>query len=276
MSEETILLNDGNRIPKIGFGVYLIDEAHMDESIRAAYHTGYRLFDTASFYKNEELLGNTIKRLGIRRDEIRIATKAWPTELGYRGVKEALHRSLKRLRTDYADLFYIHWPLRDERQLSETWTAMEEMKDEGLIRSVAVCNFKPHHLETISKGHKYVPVLNQIERHPLLTQQDVISYGRSREIVTEAWSPLMRGGRVMDLPLIRRLAEKYGKTPAQVILNWDVQERVVPIPKSATPSRIEENFRIFDFALAEEDLRAIDALNRNERSGEDPDRYAYE
>lgn len=152
---------------------------------------------------------------------------------------------------------------------------MEELKDEGLVRSVAVCNFKPHHLRTIEEGQKYPPVINQIERHPLLTQTETINYGRSKNIVTEAWSPLMRGNKVMNLDVVRRLAEKYGKTPAQIILNWNIQQGVVPIPKSVTPSRIVENINVFDFALTQDELCKIDALNRDERSGEDPDNYKY-
>ena len=152
---------------------------------------------------------------------------------------------------------------------------MEELKDEGLVRSVAVCNCKPHHLRTIEEGQKYPPVINQIERHPLLTQTETINYGRSKNIVTEAWSPLMRGNKVMNLDVVRRLAEKYGKTPAQIILNWNIQQGVVPIPKSVTPSRIVENINVFDFALTQDELCKIDALNRDERSGEDPDNYKY-
>ena len=276
MNHEKIQLNDGNNIPKIGFGLYLIDENQMLETIRCAYRVGYRLFDTASFYKNEEYFGNALKVLDIPRKDIQIATKAWPSELGYQGVKEALHRSLKRLQTDYVDFYFIHWPLKDKKILSETWTAMEELKEEGLVRSIAVCNFQPHHLETIENGHKFFPVMNQIERHPLLTQEDVISYDRSKNIVTEAWSPLMRGNKVLNLEVIRGLSEKYGKTPAQIILNWDIQQGVVPIPKSTTPSRIQENYQTLDFALSEEDLHVIDMMNQNERSDADPDSYKYE
>jgi diketogulonate reductase-like aldo/keto reductase len=214
MDSGKIQLNDGNRIPKIGFGLYLIDEEHMLETVRTAYQTGYRLFDTASYYKNEEYFGSALKNLQINRADIQVATKAWPSELGYQGVKEALSRSLKKLQTDYVDYYFIHWPLKDEIKLSETWTAMEELKEEGLVRSIAVCNFQPHHLETIEKGHKYLPVINQIERHPLLTQEEVISYDCSKNIVTEAWSPLMRGSKVLDMEVIRRLSEKYEKTPA--------------------------------------------------------------
>lgn len=275
MNSEKILLNDGNSIPKIGFGVYKIDGQHMAESIRAAYAVGYRLFDTASFYKNEEYLGSALKTLNIRRQDVQIATKAWTSEMGRQGVKDALHRSLEKLRTDYVDLYFIHWPVKDQELLRESWKSMEELKDEGLVRSVAVCNFKPHHLRTIEEGHKYLPVINQIERHPLLTQTETIGYGRGKNIVTEAWSPLMRGKKVMELDVVRRLAEKYGKTPAQIILNWDIQQGVVPIPKSTTPSRIEENIDVFDFALTQEELCEIDALNRDERSGKDPDNYEY-
>ena len=276
MDDHVILLNDGNSLPKIGFGVYLIQEQQMLEAVRAAYRTGYRLFDTASFYENEEFLGQAIRQLGIPRDEIQIATKAWTTELGYEEVKEALRRSLARLQTDYVDVYLIHWPLRDEKKLSETWTAMEEIKDKGFVRSIGVCNFKQHHLKVIHKGHRYVPAINQIERHPLLTQQDLVAYDRSHRIATQAWSPLMRGRKVMDLELIRSLAEKYGKTPAQIVLNWDIREGVIPIPKSVTPSRISENFHALDFSLSEEDVRSIDALNADLRSGADPDAYAFE
>lgn len=275
MNTDRILLNDGNFLPRIGFGVYLIDERQMKDVIRTAYGTGYRLFDTASYYQNEEYLGRAVRQLGIPRNSIQIATKAWPTEMGYSGIKNALHKSLDRLQTDYVDFYFIHWPLRDEKKLSETWTAMEEMKEEGLIRSLAVCNFKEHHFDAL-KEHRSAPVINQIERHPLLSQADMLSYDGSHSIVTQAWAPLMHGNKAMDLEVIRALALKYGRTPAQIILNWDIQQGVVPIPKSATPSRIAENYRALEFTLSREDCAQIDSLNIDERYGKDPDTYPFE
>lgn len=276
MKKDDILLKDGNHIPRIGFGVYLIDDRQMAPSIETAYKIGYRLFDTASFYKNEEALGRAIRRLAIPRQEIQIATKAWTNEMGYAGVKEALRRSLARLQTDYVDFYFLHWPIKDTKKLSETWTAMEEMKDEGRIRSIAVCNFHPRHFDAILKGHRCAPAINQIERHPLLSQQTVVEYDRSHGIATQAWAPFMHGDRIMNLEPIRDLAEKYERTPAQIILNWDAQSGVIPLPKSATPSRIVENFRALEFSLSEEDMGRIDALNADERYGKDPDRYPFD
>lgn len=275
MNKNKIHLNDGNSLPQIGFGIYLIDDQHMTQTIKTAFEAGYRLFDTASFYKNENSLGSAIKQLGIPRHEIQIATKAWPNEMGYQGIKDALHTSLDKLQTDYVDFYFIHWPIKDKKKLSETWTAMEEMKDEGLIRSIAVCNFNPHHFDAIQAGHRYAPVINQIERHPLLSQEDILNYNRSHGIATQAWAPLMHGNNVLNMEVIRELALKYRKTPAQIILNWDIQQGVVPIPKSATPSRIEENYHALEFALSREDMRKIDALNSNERYGKDPDSYPF-
>lgn len=276
MNHDKFIVNDGNSLPKIGFGVYKINESEMEEAIRNAFHTGYRLFDTASFYENEEFLGKAIKKLGLHREEIQVATKAWPTELGYQGVKDALKRSLKRLNMEYVDLYFIHWPIKDAVKLAETWKAMEEMKEEGLIRSLAVCNFKQHHFDAMMKGNKCMPVINQIERHPLLTQEEVIAYGKEKQILTQAWSPLLRGNKVFKLEIIKKLSEKYEKTPAQIILNWDIIQGVLPIPKSVTPERIEENYHALDFALSHEDLKLIDALNQNDRSGEDPDNYTFD
>lgn len=276
MNHDKFIVNDGNSLPKIGFGVYKINESEMEEAIQNAFHTGYRLFDTASFYENEEYLGKAIKKLGLPREEIQVATKAWPTELGYHGVKDALKRSLKRLNMEYVDLYFIHWPIKDAVKLAETWKAMEEMKEEGLIRSLAVCNFKQHHMEALMKGNKYLPVINQIERHPLLTQEEVIAYGKEKQILTQAWSPLLRGNKVFQMEVIKKLAEKYEKTPAQIILNWDIMQGVLPIPKSVTPERIEENYHALDFTLTNDDLKLIDALNQNERSGEDPDNYTFD
>lgn len=271
-----ILLNDGNALPVIGFGVYKIGEAQMESAIRTAYEAGYRLFDTASFYKNEESLGHALKKLAVARGEVCIATKAWTDELGFDGVQNALKRSLKRLGTDYIDTYLIHWPIRSEDKLRETWAGMEKLKDEGLARSIAVSNFEPHHLEAIAKDARYLPAVNQLERHPLLTQKEPLSYCAQKGIAVEAWSPLMRGKSVMELENIRCLAAKYHKTPAQIILRWDVQQGVVPIPKSVTPDRIRENLDLFDFTLSEEDMLTIDALNRDERSGAHPDSYRFE
>ncbi len=273
---ERLHLNDGNSVPKIGFGIYKIKESEMEEAIGTAYRTGYRLFDTASFYENEAFLGNAIRKSGIKREDIQIATKAWPTEMGYDEIKNALKRSLQKLQTDYVDIYFIHWPVRDAEKMSETWRAMEAMKKEGLIRSIAVCNFKKHHFDALMKGNKYLPVINQIERHPLLTQKEMAAYGNKHHIVTEAWSPLMRGNKVFQLEIIKKLAEKYEKTPAQIILNWNIMQGILPIPKSVTPCRIEENFHSLDFALTEEECREIDALNRDERSGDDPDNYPFD
>lgn len=276
MQSERLKLNDGNTIPNIGLGVYKIGEEQMTQAIDTAYRAGYRLFDTATFYKNEDFLGSTLNELGIKRSEIFLTTKAWTGELGRNEIKATLQHSLSQLQTSYVDLYLIHWPIRDAVKLSETWKAMEELKDEGLARSIGVSNFNGNHLDIIERGCRILPAVNQIERHPLLTQENVISRCRKENILVEAWSPLMRGKKVMELETIRLLAEKYQRSPAQIILHWNLRQGIVPIPKSISPERIEENIHVFDFSLTEKELHAIDALNQNVRSGADPDSYQYD
>lgn len=271
-----IKLLDGNQIPPIAFGLYHVKQIDMLATIRCAYKAGYRLFDTASKYENEEFFGDALQNLKICRQDIQIASKAWTDEMGYQQVKKALLRSLKRLKMDYLDFYFIHWPIRNFQKMSETWKAMEEMKEEGLIRSIAVCNFNPYHMYAV-EDLKYLPVINQVERSPLLTQKSLISYNCSKNIITEAWAPLMRGKKVIELEKICFLAEKYKKTPAQIIMRWNIQQGIVPITKSVTLSRIQENINVFDFTLTQDELNEIDGLNRNERSmKEDPDLYPYD
>jgi 2,5-diketo-D-gluconate reductase A len=268
-----ITLSDSHTIPQLGFGVF---EVPPEQTVDAAVHalrTGYRHIDTAALYGNEAEVAEAIKRAGLDRDEVFVTTKVWNDDQGRDRTRRALERSLKQLGFDHVDLYLIHWPAPSQELYVETWETLIELRDEGRTRSIGVSNFQVDHLERIIDATDIVPVLNQVELHPRLQLPELRSFHAERGIATEAWSPLGRG-QILNDPVINELAESIGRTPAQVVLRWHVQLGNIVIPRSVTPSRIEENFQIFDFELDDDALQAIEQLDEGERIGPDPATFA--
>lgn len=265
-------LNDGVKMPWLGLGVWKTKEGEeVIQSVKSAIAAGYRMIDTAAIYGNEEGVGQAIRESGVSRDELFITTKVWNDDQGYEKTLQAFETSRKKLGLEVVDLYLIHWPGRDK--YLETWKALIHLQKEGLVRSIGVSNFQIRHLKHIIEETGVVPVVNQVELHPLLSQKELLAYARENNIVLEAWSPLMQGN--LDHPVLAQIAEKYGKTTAQVILRWDIQNGVIVIPKSIKEHRIRENANIFDFELSSEDMAAIDGLNENKRFGSNPDEFLF-
>ncbi|CAM3485746.1 MULTISPECIES: aldo/keto reductase [Paenibacillus] len=265
-------LNDGVKMPWLGLGVWKTKEGEeVIQSVKSAIAAGYRMIDTAAIYGNEEGVGQAIRESGVSRDELFITTKVWNDDQGYEKTLQAFETSRKKLGLEVVDLYLVHWPGRDK--YLETWKALIHLQKEGLVRSIGVSNFQIRHLKHIIEETGVVPVVNQVELHPLLSQKELLAYARENNIVLEAWSPLMQGN--LDHPVLAQIAEKYGKTTAQVILRWDIQNGVIVIPKSIKEHRIRENANIFDFELSSEDMAAIDGLNENKRFGSNPDEFLF-
>ena len=269
--QPTITLNSGTAMPQLGFGVFKVPDDETAAAVSAAFEAGYRAIDTAAMYRNEGGVGKAIADSGIARDELFITTKLNNDGHGTDAALRAFEVSRTRLGLDYVDLYLIHWPLPAQDRYVQTWQAFEKLKRDGLARAIGVSNFKPAHLQRLFDETDVVPALNQVELHPYLTQDVLRAFDAQHGIATEAWSPIARGGDLLSDPAITALAEKYGKTPAQIVIRWHLQLGNVVIPKSVTPSRIAENFDVFDFELAEDDVTSISALNRDERTGPDPD-----
>jgi 2,5-diketo-D-gluconate reductase A len=264
-------LVDGNTIPRLGLGVYKVENELAAPLVAHALENGYRLIDTASMYENEVGVGQGIRDSGLAREEVIVATKFWMDGLGFENTLKEFDKSLKALKLDYLDLYLIHWPAPKRGLLYvDSWKAMEKLKNEGVIRSIGVCNFHTHHIDEILKVAEHVPVLNQIELHPWLTQEKVLEYDSSHKIVTQAWSPLARG-KILEEPMLETMAKKHGKSVAQVVLRWHIQRGVAVIPKSNSKERIIENMNVFDFELSQDETAAITALNTNSRTGVDPE-----
>lgn len=268
----TITLNNAVQIPQLGFGTFQIPPDETRETTLAALEAGYRHIDTAEMYGNEKEVGQAVRDSGLDRADVFVTSKLNNGAHGHDDALQAFGRTMEELGLDYLDLFLIHWPLPGKGDFVETWKALEEIYRSGRAKSIGVSNFQPHHLRRLLEGSEVVPVVNQIEAHPYLTQDDVRAFGAEHEIATEAWSPIAQG-KVLDDPTINRIAERVGKTPAQVALRWHIQRGDIVFPKSVTQKRIEENFDLFDFDLSEGDIGEISALNRNERTGPDPDRF---
>lgn len=267
-----LTLNNGTEVPRLGLGVWKVNNGQEAiKSVKFAINTGYRLIDTAALYGNEESVGIAVKESKIPRDEIFITTKLWNTDQGFESTLEAFDVSLKKLNLDYVDLYLIHWPSHDMDLTLDTWKAFEELYKNKLVRAIGVSNFKPSHLDYLLKKIKVKPVINQIELHPYNAQLETRAYCKLHDIALESWSPLMQGGAVLEDPVIVELAEIYKKTPAQIVLRWHIQNNFVVIPKSVTPSRIKENFHVFDFEIEKADMENIDSLNKEKRVGPDPD-----
>ncbi len=269
-------LNNGVAIPQVGLGVWQAKEGtEVERAVDAALEAGYRLIDTAAIYGNELGVGRAIKASGLPREEIFITTKLWNAHHAYADALRAFDESLAKLDCGYIDLYLIHWPLPMEGKFTQAWKALEQIYESKRVRAIGVSNFKPHHLEELLRGAAMVPAVNQIELHPLLQQKATRAYCIDHGIAVESYSPLMRAGEALEHPVITTLAQKYEKTPAQVILRWHVQSGLIVIPKSVTPERIRENIALFDFALEENDMDAIDGMDRGQRIGSDPDTASF-
>ena len=266
----TVKLNNGLTMPQFGLGVWRIHEEAAD-IVKAALGYGYRLIDTATIYRNEKGVGEGIRQSGLPREELFVTSKLWNTDQGYDNTIRAYEASLERLGLDYLDLYLIHWPQPMYDTYVESWKAMEQLYKDGRVKAIGVSNFQPAHLDRLAAECEIVPAVNQVELHPLLTQETVREYNQKRGIQTESWSPL-RGVIGENMPeVLGELAAKYSKTPAQVVLRWHIQLGLVVIPRSSKPERLKENREIFDFELTAEDMEKISTLNRNERLGNDPD-----
>lgn len=263
-------LNDGHSIPQLGFGVFQVPSEKTTQAVEQALRTGYRLIDTAAAYGNEAEVGRAIAQSGLERQEVFLTTKLRNDDQGHDEAIAAFDRSLERLDMEYVDLYLIHWPAPSRGRYLDTWRALCELKASGRARSVGVSNFTVQNLERIIEATDVVPAVNQIELHPWLIQSELRAFHAEHGIVTEAWSPLARGGDLLQAATIDKIASSQGRTAAQVVLRWHIQLGNVVIPKSVTPSRIEENFQIFDFTLSEEEMLEISELESGRRTGPDP------
>ena len=269
-----ILLNNGRSIPQFGFGVFQIKPADTVEAVSTALKTGYRHIDTAEMYGNEKEVGEALAKSGLDRGDVFVTSKLSNDAHLPDDARAAFDLSLEELGFDYLDLFLIHWPLptRYDGDFVSTWKTLEEFYRDGRARSIGVSNFQPHHLRRLHTEAEVPPAINQIEVHPYLTQDDVRGFCAEHQIAIEGWSPIGQGLELAD-PTINAIAERIGKTPAQVVLRWHIERGDIVFPKSVTPDRIKENFAIFDFELSGEEVEAISALNKNERTGPDPDTF---
>jgi methylglyoxal/glyoxal reductase len=263
------VLHNGVQMPWIGLGVYKAEDGdEVIQSIKWAIDAGYRSIDTASLYNNEAGVGQAIAESDVPREDLFITTKVWNTDQGYEEALSAFDASLELLGLDYVDLYLVHWPVPGKYK--ETWRALEKIYEDGRAKAIGVSNFKKHHLEDLIADAKIKPMVNQVEYHPRLTQEDLLTYCKQQGIQLEAWRPLLKG-EIFEEPTLLELADKYNKTVAQIILRWDIQNGVVTIPKSVTKHRIEENIDIYNFKLTNEDMTRISALNQDKRNGADPD-----
>ncbi|MGO5013267.1 aldo/keto reductase [Niallia sp. Sow4_A1] len=263
-------LSNGVEIPYLGFGVFLVnDPTECEQSVLSAIKKGYQSIDTATRYENEEFVGNAIKSAGVPREELFITTKVWVTDFGYEETKKAFHESLKKLQLDYLDLYLIHWAAPG---FEETWRALEDLYEEGLVRAIGVCNFQIHHFEKLTETARITPMLNQVETHPLFQQVELRNYMAQHNIAHEAWAPLGQGKNgLFDLPALAAIAKKHNKTVAQIILRWHLDRDTIIIPKSVHEHRIMENADLFDFTLDADDIKTIASLDTNQRSFGNPD-----
>ena len=271
--QETTTLHNGVKMPWFGLGVFKVKEgSEVVESVKAAIKNGYKSIDTAAVYKNEEGVGQAIKDADIPREELFITTKVWNSDQGYESTLLAFETSMKKLGLEYLDLYLIHWPVAGKYK--DTWKALEKLYKDGRVRAIGVSNFHVHHLKDLLTVAEIKPMVNQVEYHPHLTQPELLEFCNAEGIQMEAWSPLKQG-ELLSEPTIVEISEKYKKSPAQVILRWDLQNGVVTIPKSIKEHRIIENADIFDFELSTEDMNRLNSLNKNERIGADPDNFNF-
>ena len=270
-----LILNDGQKLPTVGFGTYKSEGQEGIEAVSTAISNGYSLIDTAAVYGNEETVGKGIKASGASREDIFVTTKLWRENLGYESTKKEFEKSLNRLDLEYIDLYLIHWPANAknydnwQKTNADTWRAMEELQAEGKIKSIGVSNFFQEHLEALFETAKVIPAVNQIEFHPGYWQQELVSYCKKQNITLEAWSPLARG-KVFENEVLEEIAKAHNKSVSQVCLRWIIQHEVIAIPKSTNPERIQENIELFDFELTSAEMEKIDHLPKMGFSGELP------
>lgn len=269
-SKGSFTLNNGVKMPYLGLGVFQCEK--VTNSVLYALESGYRHIDTAAIYNNEVEVGQAISQSGIDRNKVFLVSKVWNTDQGFNNTIKAYQQSLNKLKVEYLDLYLIHWPVKDT--FVETWKALEHLYEKGKVRAIGVSNFLKHHLEELLPNSSIIPMVNQMEFHPYLIQQELVDYCNLNGIQYEAWSPLMRG-KIVEIELLKNLALKYGKTIAQIVLRWDLQRGIITIPKSSNEKRIVENASLFDFELSQEDMESIDRLDRNFRIGPDPDNFAF-
>lgn len=263
------VLNDGSVIPRLGFGVFQVPPEEAAAVVSTALETGYRSIDTAALYANEAGVGEAVRKSGLDRDEVYVTSKLWNSEQGYDSTLRAFDATLAELDMDYLDLYLIHWPVPAADRFVDTFRAMQEIKSQGRVGSIGVSNFTRENLERLIGETGEAPVLNQVELHPSLAQQELRAFHAEHGIATEAWAPLGQGSELKD-PTIAAIAGELGRTPAQVIIRWHLQLGNVVIPKSVTPSRIAENFDVFSFELSFEQMQLISALDTGSRLGPDP------
>ena len=265
-----VTLNNGLKMPQLGFGVWQVEDDQATKAVAAALEAGYRSIDTAMIYKNEKGVGKALKDTKVPREELFITTKVWNSDQGYENTLRAFDGSLERLGLDYIDLYLIHWPTPQFDQYVDTYKALEKLYHDGRVKAIGVCNFEIEHLERLLNECEVVPVLNQVECHPYLAQNELKEFCAKHQIYVEAWSPLDQGGEVLQDEVVQRIAKANGKTPAQTVLRWHLQNNTIVIPKSVTPSRIEENFQVFDFELTSAEMDEINQINKNRRKGPQP------
>lgn len=275
--QSTTTLHNGVEMPWFGLGVFKVEDGpELVEAVKSAIKAGYRSIDTAAIYGNEKAVGEGIregiKEAGISREDLFITSKVWNSDQGYETTLAAYEESLKKLELDYLDLYLVHWPV--EGKYNDTWRALETLYKEERVRAIGVSNFQVHHLQDVLAGAEIKPMINQVEYHPRLTQKELQAFCKEQGIQMEAWSPLMQG-QLLDNETLQEIAHKHGKTTAQIILRWDLQNEVVTIPKSTKEQRIIANADIFNFELTKEDMEKIDALNENHRVGPDPDNFDF-
>lgn len=275
--QDTTTLHNGVKMPWFGLGVFQVEEGpELEHAVKTAIKNGYRSIDTAAIYGNEEGVGRGIRQgmeaAGISREELFVTSKVWNADLGYESTIAAYETSLSKLGLEYLDLYLIHWPV--ESKYKEAWRALETLYKEGRVKAIGVSNFLIHQLEELMKDAEIKPMVDQMEHHPRLTQKDLQAFCKENGIQFEAWSPLMQG-QLLDNPDLKEIGDKYGKSIAQVILRWDLQNGVVTIPKSTKEHRIIENASVFDFQLSTGDMERIDGLNQNLRVGPDPDNFDF-
>lgn len=272
MLNTCVELRNGVKMPVLGLGTFKVENGMQTvNSVKSALEIGYRHIDTASLYKNEEGVGQAIKVSGVKREDIFLTTKVWNSDQGYDNTMKAFETSMKKLDTDYLDLYLIHWPKALNK---ETWRALETLYKENRVRAIGVSNFKEHHIKEIMEVAEVMPMVNQVEFHPQLAQPELLKFCKENHIQLEAWAPLMQG-KAFEFETIKELAKKYNKTESQIVLRWHLQTEIVAIPKSINPKRIEENSNIFDFQISKEDMGKIALLNTGVRLGPDPDNITF-
>ncbi|MGK5497165.1 aldo/keto reductase [Streptomyces sp. URMC 125] len=267
----SIILNNGVRMPQLGFGVWQVPDEEATAAVGHALASGYRSIDTAAIYENEKGTGKAIAESGVPREELFVTTKVWNNHHGRDAALRAFDASLERLGLDYVDLYLIHWPAPKQDRYVETWKAFEELYAAGRVKAIGVSNFKPTHLRRLMEETEIVPAVNQIELHPNFPQAESRAFHSEHGIATEAWSPLGQGKGLLEDPVVGTVARKHGRTPAQVVLRWHLQLGNVVIPKSVTPARIEENIDVFSFTLDDDDMTGLATLDNGTRLGADPD-----